>query len=319
MSNLGVRDAPVGAPFARGPAVVSPAFDSPAGEAAYLAAYAANMKFWPVPYESLDVSSRFGRTHLVACGPEDAPPLVLLHGHSASLTMWWPNAADLGRDFRLFAIDVMGQPGKSVPADPITSRAEYVEWLTAVLDALHLDRVCMAGMSYGGWLTLNFAMAAPERLERIVLLSPAGAFLPLVDEFYRRGAAVAATATRDEAESFLRWTGPDDVPTDPRLLERYERLVDQFHLGNRHFRGAPPDASVMPVAFTDDELRSVRTPTLLLIGEHEAIYDPGAAIQRALRLIPTIEAELVPKAGHLMSYSRPAVVDTRVVKFLRER
>jgi hypothetical protein len=53
------------------------AFKTPEGKAAYLAAYDAAMRLWPVPYEEVEVSSRFGTTHVVASGPKDAPPLVL--------------------------------------------------------------------------------------------------------------------------------------------------------------------------------------------------------------------------------------------------
>ena len=52
-------------------------------------------------------------------------------------------------------IDVMGQPSKSIPDEPIRNAADYVAWLTATLDALHLDRVSLVGMSFGGWLALN--------------------------------------------------------------------------------------------------------------------------------------------------------------------
>lgn len=87
------------------------------GEAEYMAAHEARMQRWPVPYEAMDITGRYGRTQLVASGPEDAPPLVLLHGALASLTMWAPNIADLSRDYRVYAIDIIGEPSKSIP-DP---------------------------------------------------------------------------------------------------------------------------------------------------------------------------------------------------------
>src|SRR6185436_1545561 len=141
-------------------------FKTPEGAAAFLAAYDAAMTAWPVPRDEMDVPSRFGMTHVVASGPQDAPPLVLLHGYMATSTMWAPNVADFTKDYRVYAIDVMGQPSKSVPAEPIRSAADYAVWLSAVLDGLHLDRVCLAGQSYGGWLALNSAIATPGRLHK---------------------------------------------------------------------------------------------------------------------------------------------------------
>src|SRR3974390_2852204 len=107
-----------------------PAFKSPKGEAEYMAAYEASLRLWPVPSEPIDISGRFGCTHLVACGPKDAPALVLLHGYFASLTMWALNIADLSRDYRVYAVDVMGQPGRSIPDQPMRSREDLVDWLT---------------------------------------------------------------------------------------------------------------------------------------------------------------------------------------------
>jgi hypothetical protein len=62
-------------------------FKTPEGKAAYLAAYETALKSWPIPYEDIEISSRFGITHAIACGPKDAPPLVLLHGYMVTLTM----------------------------------------------------------------------------------------------------------------------------------------------------------------------------------------------------------------------------------------
>ena len=93
-------------------------FRSPEGEAAYMEAYEASLELWTVPYESMDVTSRFGRTHLVVCGPVEAPPLVLLHSFFSSLTNWAYNIADLSRHYRVYAPDMMGQPSKSIRVKP---------------------------------------------------------------------------------------------------------------------------------------------------------------------------------------------------------
>ena len=71
-----------------------------------MAAYDTALALWPVPYESFDVPTRFGNTHIIASGPKGAPPLVLLHATSASATMWFPNIADLSREYRVYALDI---------------------------------------------------------------------------------------------------------------------------------------------------------------------------------------------------------------------
>ena len=89
-------------------------FRTPEGQARYFAAYDATLALWPVPVFAFDLPTRFGSTHVNACGPEDAPPLLLLPGQAVSSTVWHPNVAELSRTWRLYALDIIGDMGKSV-------------------------------------------------------------------------------------------------------------------------------------------------------------------------------------------------------------
>jgi pimeloyl-ACP methyl ester carboxylesterase/membrane protease YdiL (CAAX protease family) len=284
------------------------AFKTADGKAAFLAAYDAAMKRWPVPYEEMDVPGRFGMTHVIISGPKDAPPLVLLHGYWATSTMWTANIADLSHDHRVYALDVMGQPSKSVPAEPIRDAAGYVAWLTATLNALQLGRVCLVGMSFGGWLALAYAVSAPDRVEKLVLLSPGG-LLPMVRQFNLRGMLMVLIPTRALVNSFMRWLGFTGIGTQP--------VLDLMYLGLKHFRVPVETSRVMPTVFSDDELRAIRVPTLLLIGDHEVISDPAKALARARRLIPDFHGELVPRSRHEMCVSQYQIVDPTVLDFLK--
>jgi len=286
------------------------AFRTPEGEAAFLGAYDAAMKrLWRVPYEDLEVSSRFGTTHVVASGPRDGPPLVLLHGYMATLTMWGPNVADFTRDYRVYAIDIMGQPGKSIPAEPIRDAADYATWLAETLNGLRLDCVSLAGMSYGGWLALNFAIAAPERVKQLVLLSPA-CLLPIARQFSLRGMLMMFFPTRLTVDSFMRWLGFRPNRADARCV------FDVMRLGLKHFRIPRETLRVTPTEFSDDGLPVMRVPTLLVLGDREVIYDPAAALERGRRLIPQFQGTLVAGASHDMCFSQHRIVDARVLDFL---
>jgi len=285
-------------------------FKTPEGEAAFVAAYNAAMRLWPVPYEELQIPSRFGRTHVVVSGRKEAPPLVLLHGYMATSVMWGPNIADFSKDYRVYAIDVMGQPSKSIPMEPIRTPEEYAAWLAATLDGLHLDRIFLVGMSYGGWLALNFAIAAPERVQKLVLLSPGGGFVPMAKQFSVRGMLMVWFPTRLVVNWFMRWlgvTGPDARP-----------VLELTYLGLKHFRVPVETLRVMPVLFPDDRLRAMRVPTLLLIGDHEVICDPAMALARARQLFHDVQAELVPHSSHDMCFSQSRIVDARVIDFLQK-
>jgi pimeloyl-ACP methyl ester carboxylesterase len=87
-----------------------------------------------------------------------------------------------------------------------------------------------------------------------------------------------------------------------------------MYLGSRYFR---MQGGVLPSVFSDEELRSLQVPTLLLIGQQEVLYDPEAALERARRLIPNFEGELLPRANHEMTVSKHEIVDRRVLEFLK--
>ena len=288
-------------------------FKTPDGEARFLAAYEAALKLWPVPYEELDIPTRFGMTHVVAAGPNKAPALVLLHGYMATSVMWAPNVADFSRDYRVYAVDTMGQPSKSVPGDPIRDVTDYVAWLTATLDGLGLDRVSLAGMSFGGWIALRYAAAAPERIRRLVLLSPGG-FLPMAKQFRLRGMLMAFFPTRFTVNSFMRWAGITERDGGP--------VLDLMYLGTKHFRMPKDTLRVNRDAaspLSDNQLRSLQMPVLLLFGDGEVIYDPAQAFDRARRLIRHFEGGLIPHCRHDMCLSQSRIVDARVLDFLKKR
>jgi pimeloyl-ACP methyl ester carboxylesterase len=62
----------------------------------------------------------------------------------------------------------------------------------------------------------------------------------------------------------------------------------------------------------------MRVPTLLLIGDREVVCDPAVALERARRLFPDVEGELVPESSHEMSFSQRRIVDARVLEFLKK-
>jgi pimeloyl-ACP methyl ester carboxylesterase len=278
-----------------------------------MAVYDALVEKWPVPHETIDLPGRFGCTHMLVSGPKSAPALVLLHGYLATLNMWASNIVELSRDYRVYALDIMGQPGRSLPDQPFLSQNDLLLWLSDVLDNLGIQRANLVGMSYGGWLTLNYAIHNPGRVNKIVLLSPAAGFLPLNRQHQFLAALMYFFPSRLTVRNFKLWETFKGNLNSPENLAFFNGRIEQIYLGLKHFR---MQGQVAPHIFTDAELRSVKAPTLLLIGQQEAIYDPAASLERARRLIPNVETRLIPNASHDMAYFQAKAVDERILKFL---
>jgi pimeloyl-ACP methyl ester carboxylesterase len=280
-------------------------FRTRAGQARYFAAYEATLALWPVPVESFDVPTRFGQTHVNACGPQAAPPLVLLPGQAISSTMWYPNVGALSQAFRVYAPDILGDMGKSIQTRPFTKPTEFADWLNDLFDGLQIERADVAGLSYGGFIALRLALSVPERVRKLVLMAPAS-LMPIRPVFFLRmaGMALPAFVLSFEAKQklLLGVASPQTVPAITQMMTPNDFRYSMY----------------LPPVHTNAELQQLKSPTLLLLGEHEVIYDHRAARQRAVKLIPSIETDLIPGAGHALNFDQPDLVNQRILKFLNQ-
>ena len=283
-----------------------PIFATPEGRAKYYAAYEAMFGLWKVTHESIDVATGYGSTHINVCGPEDGDPLVLLHAAGLSSTVWFANIGDLSTRYRVYAVDVIGDAGKSVAESVMMERTDYAHWLKEVLDGLNIEKCDLVGHSYGGWLTLNMALAYPERLRKIALLAPAASLRPL--GFMTKLILILGEyKIHPPARSVLKAA----VARGTKLEESF---VDLMEMVTHHC--AP--ATMYPTVYSDNELRQIQVPALLLIGERDKIYNPRKAIERAQNCISDLTAEIIPDAGHLLIMDQPEIINSGILQFLND-
>src|SRR5690554_3434671 len=150
----------------------------------YFNAYDATLKIWKVPYEELYIPTTYGTAHVVVSGPESGEPLVLLHGMNASSTMWYPNIKALSKNYQVFAIDFILEPGKSYKTKDMESTEQISAWYQEIISKLELKSYHLIGASRGGWMAVNLALQNQENIKSMVLLSPAQTFIwirPSVD------------------------------------------------------------------------------------------------------------------------------------------
>ena len=283
-------------------------FKSAKSEAKYREAYNATLELWSVPYVQMDVPTRFGTTHIIQSGAVDLPPMVLIHGAAVCSTEWFANVAPLSQHFCVYAIDIMSQMGLSVPTQPIRTIRDCADWLVDVLDVLHIEQAIFAGHSYGGWMTMNLALTVPQRVEKMVLLCPAPALASLRWQMLLRMLPVFFMPTR--AMFYRLFRGLTTLP-----LDTPHPLIEQFITGVKCFK---PQAMAILVqsVFRDDELRQLTMPTLLFVGDHEIVYKPHVVLERAKRLMPNIEVEIVPNGGHLLPVDQCDAISRRILEFL---
>ncbi len=276
---------------------------------AYLDSLAARQ--WPIASEERTVPTTYGATFVRISGPVAAPPLVLLPGAASTSLMWAPNVQALSTGCRTFAVDQVGEFGKSLCSRPVRSFKDLVLWLNELLDGLGLARaVNLAGMSYGGALVAQYALHFPGRLNKLVLLAPGATVLRVRAEFVVR-LIFAAVHSRRGLPSFIRWIFADMARKDPQWIDAtLEQLFTNMRCVQR--RKTP-----FPAVLTDAEWDNLKPPALFLVGEHEVIYSAEKAVSRLKRVAPGVTAEIVPGAGHDLTVVQPEIVNRRILEFLR--
>lgn len=129
---------------------------------------------WDVSIEEMDIAMPYGVTHIIACGKKENPPLILFHGvGDDSALMWICNAKYLSQYYRVYAVDTIGGPGKSIPGELYNKEFDDVLWIDRILEGLSIEKAFFAGVSHGGYLVQAYTVSRPERVIRGISISGA--------------------------------------------------------------------------------------------------------------------------------------------------
>jgi pimeloyl-ACP methyl ester carboxylesterase len=199
----------------------------------------------------------------------------------------------LASSARVYAADVPGDPGRSEPIRLPLRGPAIDEWLTDLLAGLKVERASLVGISLGAWMALRYAIAHPERVARLVLLTPAGLVNPRAS--YLPRLLLVPLLGRAYRQFFTRWL-LDGV----RMPESVERF---FELITAHFR---PRIDTPP-RFTDAELRRLSVPALLVAGARDRAFAWEAGADRFKRLVPGAEVRLLASSGHMLVGHAPLI------------
>ncbi|MGW2182049.1 alpha/beta fold hydrolase [Streptomyces sp. NPDC001732] len=263
----------------------------------------------PVRSET-DVETSFGTTHVYRYGPTDPAaegrtPVVLIHGSGGCSAQWYPNTRALSAERPVYALDTPGDPGRSVHREPMWQPERAARWMDEALDALGLDRVHLVGSSYGGWLVINQAHLKPGRLASVTALDPGGlekvGLRFFVWIFASLFATFAPKALRPRLAAWLEQ--PVLVVPELRAMVRS---------GVRAFRIRRP----APLPLTDEELATIRTPFLLIMGRRSLLLHPRRQQERVPRLIPGARAETIAATGHGPQIDHPDLTNARMLSFM---
>jgi pimeloyl-ACP methyl ester carboxylesterase len=234
-------------------------------------AYHALVSRWNVPVDHLELAG----THVLACGPADAPPIVLLAGHGATAPVWFNVAPRLAARYRVYAPDLPGDAGLSTARPPRTV-TDLMAWLGTVMDGLH--EPVLVGHSYGGWTALTYALQAP--VSRLVLLDPTNCFTGLKPSYVARALPMLLKPSEARHNSFLHWE-TQGLPLDPDWL--HLTALAALQPTTNPVRPRRPKLTTLP-------------PTVVVVADRTKSHNPTHLAQRATTAGATVTH--IPQATH---------------------
>jgi pimeloyl-ACP methyl ester carboxylesterase len=225
------------------------------------------------------------------------PAVLLLHAGVTDLQMWDTQVAALSGDHTVIRCDLRGFGGSALEPGAAYSDPEDV---LALLDDLGVEQLAVVAASYGGYVALQLATAAPHRVERLVLLDPLAEVAEPDDALrglWREENALVEAGDLDGATELnvRRWVGPDADDAARDLVRRTQRaaLVAQVAAGDE------VDNQELPV-----DLDALTMPVRLFVGAHDFAFFVETARELTRRL-PDARLVELDWAGHLPSLERP--------------
>jgi pimeloyl-ACP methyl ester carboxylesterase len=262
------------------------------------------------PAQSEGTATIYGvKIHYLEAG--SGPVVVLLHGLGGNTTNWAFNIAPLAQKYRVVVLDQIGFGKSDKPL--INYRiATYVDFLDAFLKELKIERASLVGNSMGGWVAAAYALAHPEKVDRLVLVDAAGfAFAPGFDTSQliklnpstREGMKELVSRVFYNKQLFM-----SDAFINASMAAR-------INAGDGHTIRSITESIIRREDFLDNRLSVIKQPTLVIWGREDGLL-PLADGQRFQKEIPGAQLLVFDQCGHVPQVEKAAEFNAALLNFL---
>ena len=258
--------------------------------------------------KTIDVNGISVRYQVEGSGPW----ITLSHSLTCDLTMWDEIAVSLAPTFTVLRYDTRGHGGTGVPAGDYSFEQLSTD-VTGLLDALHIERTHFVGLSMGGMIGQHLALAAPQRLNKLVIASSTSRIPPEASPLWDERIAIARTqGCAGLVEGTLgRWFTSEFRAARPDTMQRIGRLI-----ANTPTAGYAGCVAAIRHLDITARIGAIRTPTLVIVGAQDP-GTPPAMSEVIATTIPGARLEIIPSASHLSCIEQPEIFQRLVGDFLK--
>ncbi len=250
------------------------------------------------------------KIHYLEAG--SGPTVILLHGLGGNATNWFLNTSVLAQKFRVIVPDQIGF-GRSAKPFLNYRVGTYVDFLDAFYKELKIERASLVGNSMGGWIAAAYALAHPERVERLVLVDAAG-FAPPVDFDINR-LSLLNPSTREGIKQlaslvfYNKQLFTSDAAIDLMLTQR-------IAAGDGYTIQSLNQSIARREDMLDNRLAAIKHPTLLIWGREDGLTPLAEFGERFKKEIPHSQLIVFGECGHVPQVEKAADFNAAVMKFL---
>lgn len=259
-------------------------------------------------FSDIYVKTSFGKTHIVEIGNSNATPLLVFHGGNSTSAYNLLMCQFLLEDFHIYAVDIIGHPGKSdeVCLSPIGYN--YGKWASEVIDKLGYDKVPCFGGSFGGGVLAKLICVAPEKVEKAVLVVPAGINNALPVSSIKMMIPLLQYRITKKEKYLIRTALY--MALDKTILDE-----DTLDIVKDSFDNVKTKVG-MPTNIQEKKLSGYNAPTLVIASEKDCLFPAKKVLSRAKRIFINCRTYELKGSGHM--HVLPQNIKNAIVDFLKE-
>ena len=261
-------------------------YKTDAGKKQVIRYYETLLMQWNQPSRQFMLETTFGETFIIETGKKEAPAIILLHGSGSNSAMWIADTREWAKSYHVFAIDIIGECGKSSENRPAFKNDNYSKWIFEIINQLGLNRISLIACSLGGWIALDFAVNYSEKLEKLILMGTAGITKIKPKTIFW---IIITTVMGSRGFNKLNKMVYGNLDIDSHALG-FASMIRKYY---------KPRTDALPV-LTNESLRQIKASTLFIGGENDCFYNSQKTASRLKENLDKIQCFVLKNTGHVL-------------------